>query len=162
MGRPSAAVRSPPHTVVGQTAVEGLDQVGDREVAKPIADADRLVPDDDEQVGLHPPRRDSDRLQHLRRLLPCEVRVSSAVHPLFGRLLPATGFKRIDGSLFLVVGLPDGSPGTIPLAATDILGDQPVVELTATLSVDGIRELRALISSLRPQRRSPSGPKMRK
>ena len=75
------------------------------------------------------PGRDSDRLQHLRRLLPCEVRVTSTVHPLFGRLLPATGFKRCDGSLFLVVGLPDGSPGTIPVSATDILGDEPVVEL---------------------------------
>src|ERR1019366_6084151 len=37
--------------------------------------------------------RDRDRLQHLRRLLPCEVRVTSVVHPLFGRLLPANGFK---------------------------------------------------------------------
>ena len=90
------------------------------------------------------------------------MRVSSAVHPLFGRLLPATGFKRIDGSLFLVVGLPDGSPGTIPVTATDILGDEPVVEVTATLSVEGIRELRALTGSLRSPRRSPSGPKKRK
>jgi hypothetical protein len=106
--------------------------------------------------------RESDRLQHLRRLLPCEVRVTSAVHPLFGRLLGATGFKRIDGSLFLVVGLPDGSPGTIPVTATDILGDEPAVELAAALSVDGIRELRALIGSMKSQRRSPSGPKKRK
>ena len=82
--------------------------------------------------------------------------------PLFGRLLPATGFKRIDGSLFLVVGLPDGSPGTIAVTATDILGDEPVVELAAALSVEGIRELRTLIGSVKSQRRSPSGPKKRK
>jgi hypothetical protein len=33
-------------------------------------------------------------------------------------------FKLQNGSLFLIVGLPDGSPGTIPVAATDILGDE--------------------------------------
>jgi len=95
-------------------------------------------------------------------LLPCEVRVTSSVHPLFGRLLPATGFKRIDGSLYLVVALPDGSPGTIAVSATDILGDEPVVELAAALSVEGIRELRALVGSMKPRRRSPSSPKKRK
>jgi hypothetical protein len=95
-------------------------------------------------------------------LLPCEVRVTSEVHPLFGRLLPATSFKRIGGSLFLVVGLPDGSPGTIRVTATDILGDEPVVELAAALSVEGIRELRAVVASIKPPRRSPSRPKTRK
>ena len=48
--------------------------------------------------------------------------MTSSVHPLFGRLLLASGFKRHGGVLFLVVLLPDGSPGTIPVAATDILG----------------------------------------
>jgi hypothetical protein len=95
-------------------------------------------------------------------MLPCEVRVTSAVHPLFGRLLRADRFKRIGGSLFLIVGLPDGSPGTIPAAATDILGDEPVIELGVALSVEGIRQLRAQVESLRPPRGSPSGPKMRK
>ena len=90
------------------------------------------------------------------------MRVTSAVHPLFGRLLPATGFKRIDGSLFLVVGLPDGSPGTIPVTATDVLGDDPIVELAAALSVEGIRELRTLVGSMKPPRRSQSGLKKRK
>ena len=90
------------------------------------------------------------------------MRVTSAVHPLFGRLLPASGFKRIAGLLYLVVALPDGSPGTILVTATDILGDEPVVELTAALSVEGIRELRALIGAVKSPRRSPSGPKKRK
>jgi hypothetical protein len=98
-------------------------------------------------------------------LLPCEVRVTSPVHPLFGRLVAASGFKRRDGTLFLVVGLPDGSPGTIPVVATDILGTEPVAGIVTVLSVEGIRELRALTGSLkssRRSRRSPVGAKTRK
>jgi hypothetical protein len=34
---------------------------------------------------------DSDRLQHLRAVLPCDVRVTASSHPLFGRLLAARG-----------------------------------------------------------------------
>ena len=33
----------------------------------------------------------------------------------------ATSFRRLNGSLFLVVQLPDGSPGTIRADATDVL-----------------------------------------
>jgi hypothetical protein len=44
-------------------------------------------------------------------VLPAEVRVTAATHPLFGRLLWASGFKRLGGVLHLVVTLPDGSPG---------------------------------------------------
>lgn len=60
------------------------------------------------KVGFADADSDGDRLQHFRAVLPCEVRVISPVHPLFGRLLPAGGFKRIDGAVFLVVELPDG------------------------------------------------------
>ncbi|HUB71891.1 MAG TPA: hypothetical protein VL984_15830 [Acidimicrobiales bacterium] len=60
------------------------------------------------------------------------------------------------------MGLPDGSPGTLPVTATDILGDEPVVELAAALSVEGIRELRVLIGSMKPKGRSPSSPQSRK
>jgi len=112
------------------------------------------------EEGLADVRRDSDRLQYLRRLLPCEVRVTSAVHPLFGRLVPATGFKRREGVLLLVVILLDGSPGTIPVDATNALGEPPVEVGTSVLSVEGVRRLQALISSLdsgrsrvRPRRR---------
>jgi hypothetical protein len=66
--------------------------------------------------------RDGDRLQHLRAVLPCEVRVISAAHPLSGRLVAARSFKRLNGVLLVVIELPDGSPGTIPAAATDVLG----------------------------------------
>jgi hypothetical protein len=114
------------------------------------------------QECLAHPDRDSDRLQHLRQLLPCEVRVTASVHPLFGRLLPATGFKRYDGVLYLVVGLPDGSPGTIPVTATDILGEEAPQGVATSLTVEGIRELRVLVESLQPVRRSPSRPKTRK
>lgn len=94
--------------------------------------------------------------------MPCEVRVTSEVHPLFGRLLPATGFKRHEGVLFLIVSLPDGSPGTIPLSATDILGVEPAPVLVTALSVDGIRQLRTLVGSMKRPGRSPSGPRTRK
>jgi len=113
--------------------------------------------------GLADPDRDSDRLQHLRRLLPCEVRVTSGVHPLCGRLLPATSFKRWRGDLLLVVVLPDGSPGTIPVSATDVLGETtPIDTPSGVLTVEGVRQLRELVGTLKPRRRSPSGPKTRK
>jgi hypothetical protein len=51
------------------------------------------------------------------------VRVTAEVHPLFGRLLWASGFKRLGGVLHLVVTLPDGSPGTIRADATGVFGD---------------------------------------
>ena len=67
-----------------------------------------------EQVTFPGAGRDSDRLQQLRAVLPCEVRVTAVTHPLFGRLLAASGFKRRGGVLSLVVMLPDGSPGHDP------------------------------------------------
>ncbi len=71
------------------------------------------------------------------------------VHPLFGRLLWASGFKRLGGVLHLVVTLPDGSPGTIRADATGVLGGG--LELQAApgtvLSVEGIRQLRVLVDA---------------
>jgi hypothetical protein len=91
------------------------------------------------------PDRDTDRLQHLRRVLPCEVRVTSSLHPLFGRVLEASGFKRWDGVLLLVVVLPDGSPGTVAADATDVLGVMAPEPTLAVLSVEGVRRLRVLV-----------------
>jgi hypothetical protein len=96
-------------------------------------------------VGFADPGRDSDRLQQLRRVLPCEVRVTSPVHPLAGRLLLASGFKRWQGEVLLVVTLPDGSKGTVPAAATDVLGDVPSPLVVSVLSVEGVRRLRVLL-----------------
>ncbi len=112
----------------------------------PAADGD--VAERAGQVCFSGADRDGDRLQHLRAVLPCEVRVTSAAHPLGGRLVAARSFKRLNGVLLLVIELPDGSPGTIPAAATDVLGsgeaDGPAVVLDAV----GWRELRALVSAL--------------
>ena len=36
--------------------------------------------------------------------------------------MAARSFKRLNGELLLVIELPDGSPGTIPAGATDVLG----------------------------------------
>jgi hypothetical protein len=78
--------------------------------------------------------------------------VTSPVHPLFGRLLSASGFKRWNGSLLLVVVLPDGTPGTIPAEATDVFGVPPAPVVTAVLSVEGVRRLRAVVEPLAPRR----------
>jgi hypothetical protein len=87
------------------------------------------------------------------------VRVTSAVHPLFGQLLRAKSFRRWDGAVLLVVVLPDGSPGTIRADATDVLGVAVEPPVSSVLSVEGLRRLRVLVDSLTPawprSRRSP-------
>jgi hypothetical protein len=83
-------------------------------------------------------------------VLPAEVRVTSEVHPLFGRLLWASGFKRLGGVLHLVVVLPDGSPGTIRADATGVFGDEfeaPSEPAATVLSVEGIRQLCVLVDA---------------
>ncbi|HEX2040465.1 MAG TPA: hypothetical protein VHF47_12125, partial [Acidimicrobiales bacterium] len=127
-----------------------------------VAAPDGGVTEGGGQERLADTHRDRDTLQHLRRLLPCDVRVTSAVHPLFGRVLQATGFKRWDGALLLVVVLPDGSPGTIPANATDVLGSPPEAPVVAVLSVEGVRQLRTLLDALGPRRASRKSPRTRK
>jgi hypothetical protein len=81
--------------------------------------------------------------------------VTAATHPLFGRLLEAVSFKRLSGVLHLVAMLPDGTPGTIPAAATSVFGEDHVDEAVGTvLSVEGVRRLRALVEVRSSQRRS--------
>ncbi|MGH9092410.1 MAG: hypothetical protein ACRDZR_13700 [Acidimicrobiales bacterium] len=86
----------------------------------------------------------------------------SSVHPLAGQVLEAKTFKRRSGALFLVVLLPDGSPGTIPADATDIFGEGSPVGPVTTLTVEGVRCLRALVGSMTPAGPSPGRPKTRK
>jgi hypothetical protein len=95
-------------------------------------------------MGLAGPGSEGDRLQQLRAVLPCEVRVVAETHPLFGRLLAAKSFKRWNGVLLLVIDLPDGSPGTIRCDATDVLG---VVEPGPRSVLDGagLRALHRLV-----------------
>jgi hypothetical protein len=83
--------------------------------------------------------------------------VTSSVHRLFGRLLMPSGFKQRGGVQFLMVLLPDGSPGTIPGAAPDILGADPVRGVVTAPSVEGIWELRAPAGSLK----GLGGPRLR-
>jgi len=81
---------------------------------------------------------------------------------LFGRVLPASGFKRRNGDLLLLVVLPDGSPGTVPADATDLLGPSAVEAITSTLSVEGVRRLRLLLGTLGLAGGSPKGTRTRK
>ena len=81
-------------------------------------------------------------------MLPCEVRVISKTHPLSGRLVAARSFKRLNGGLVLVIELPDGSPGTIPADATDVLGPAEVDGAGVVLDAPGWRRLRELVVAL--------------
>ena len=88
--------------------------------------------------------------------------MTSPVHPLFGRVLPASGFKRWNGDLLLLVVLPDGSSGTVPADATDVLGTSQSEAVTSVLSVEGVRRLRLLLATLGPPGRSPKVTRTRK
>ena len=81
-------------------------------------------------------------------MLPCDVRVTSKTHPLSGRLVAARSFKRLNGVLLLVIELPDGSPGTIPAEATDVLGAVEAAGPGTVLDAAGWRRLRALAAAL--------------
>ena len=150
------------HRVVDPVATHQDAEVLDGEPAHAELLVDGALAQGFEQVGLAGPGRSSDTLQHLRRLLPCEVRVISPVHPLFGRLLEATGFKRWSGTVLLVVVLPDGSPGTISASATNVLGEEPPAGPATVLSVEAVGQLRTLVGALKPARRSPSRLQTRK
>ena len=77
--------------------------------------------------------------------------MTAATHPLFGELLAASDFRRLDGVLHLVVVLPDGSPGTIRAEATDVLGARPEATAgTVVLDVEGLLSLRRLVLQLQP------------
>jgi hypothetical protein len=81
-------------------------------------------------------------------VLPCAVRVAAVTHPLYGRTLDAVSFVHLRGVLHLVVKLPDASPGTIPVSATDIFGELAAAGPAAVLDADGLRRLRALALAL--------------
>jgi hypothetical protein len=103
----------------------------------------------EQQVALAGAGSDSDRLQHLRAVLPCDVRVTAAMHPLFGELLVCSGFKRWNGVLLLVVELPDGSPGTVRADATNVFAAVPIAPTGLVLDGEGIQALHALVAGLR-------------
>jgi hypothetical protein len=84
--------------------------------------------------------------------LPCRVRVTAPSHPLFGDVLEASGFKRWNGELLLVVRLPDGSPGTVRVEMTDVFAGPPVVPTSFVLDGAGIQQLHRLVVTLQRQR----------
>jgi len=91
-------------------------------------------------------------------VLPCDVRVTASTHPLFGELLAASGFKRWNGVLLLVVALPDGSPGTIRADATDVFAAAPVEPTRMVLDCEGLQALRVLVAALqRPRSTAAAG-----
>ena len=81
-------------------------------------------------------------------MLPCAVRVTAEAHPLSGRMLDALSFIHLRGVLHLVVRLPDSSPGTIPVSATDVFGERAAEGPATVLDADGLRRLRALTLAL--------------
>jgi hypothetical protein len=93
------------------------------------------------QAGLVAFDHEGDRLRHVRAVLPCEVLVTAAAHPLRGRGLRAYAFRHVDGVLHLKVGLPEGRSGLVRADATDVHADgeeRPGL----VLDVAGLRELR--------------------
>jgi len=74
--------------------------------------------------------------------------VTGAGHPLCGCTLDAVSFVHLRGVLHLVVRLPDSSPGTIPVSATDIFGTAAAAGPAVVLDADGLRRLRALVTAL--------------
>jgi len=85
--------------------------------------------------------------------------VTARTHPLFGELLAASGFKRWNGVLLLVVGLPDASPGTIRADATDIFAGEPVAPGCLVLDGEGMQALHALVVALARARSAAAGGK---
>jgi hypothetical protein len=79
----------------------------------------------------------------LRPALPGEVTVTAAHHPLAGARLAVEGRRRVRGVPCLVVRLPDGTPGTVELAATSAA--EGGARAGALLSVAGVRRLRRLL-----------------
>ena len=72
--------------------------------------------------------------------------MTASRHPLFGLLLAAHHFRRVDGVVFLVVTLPDGSPGTIRVDATDAVDATAPEEAGLVLDGEGLRSLRHLVT----------------
>jgi hypothetical protein len=82
----------------------------------------------------------------LRASLPVEVTVTAAHHPLCGERLVVEGRRRVGGARCLIVRLPDGTPGTIEVAATSAgVASEPSAGV-ALLSVEGVRRLRRLLA----------------
>jgi len=87
------------------------------------------------------------RLRGSRASLPADVLVTSRAHPLAGTRLAVEGRTTVDGVRCLVVRLPDGTPGTIAVAATSA-GAPGQAATGALLTVDGVRVVRGLLDAV--------------
>ena len=79
--------------------------------------------------------------------MPADVLVTSRAHPLAGTRLAVEGRTTVDGVRCLVVRLPDGTPGTIAVAATSA-GAPGQAATGALLTVDGVRVVRGLLDAV--------------
>jgi len=86
----------------------------------------------------------------LRPSPPGAVTVTAAHHPLAGRRLAVEGRRAIGGRAHLIVRLPDGTPGTVELAATTAAATESGAPVGALLSVEGVRRLRRLLTGGAP------------
>jgi hypothetical protein len=82
----------------------------------------------------------------LRPLLPEEVTVTAAAHPLCGERLAVEGRRRVGGVPCLIVRLPDGTPGTIEVKATSAAATASEPSAGVLLSAEGVRQLRRLLA----------------
>ncbi len=73
-------------------------------------------------------------------------------HPLFGEVLEASGFKRWNGQVLLVVRLPDDSPGTVRAESTDVFAEAAMAATPLAMDGEGIQRLHGLVVALQRQR----------
>ena len=98
-------------------------------------------------AGLSPLDEEEHRLRELRAVLPVEVLVTASEHPLAGARLAVEGRTTVGGVRCLIVRLPDGTPGTIAVAATSA-GGRVSPAGGALLSAEAVRRLRALLATV--------------
>lgn len=98
-------------------------------------------------AGLAPHDEGEHRLRDSRGSLPADVLVTAPAHPLMGARLGVEGRTTVGGVRCLVVRLPDGTPGTIAVAATSAGGDGEGAT-GALLTVGGVRVVRRLLDAV--------------
>jgi len=98
-------------------------------------------------AGLAPQHEEEHRLRDLRAALPVDVQVTASSHPLSGARLAVEGRTTVGGVRCVVVRLPDGTPGTIAVAATSA-GGRDQAAAGALLSADAVRVVRGLLDAV--------------
>ena len=85
------------------------------------------------------------RLSGVRGSLPGEVLVTAVEHPLAGSRLAVEGRTTVGGVRCWVVRLPDGTTGTVAVAATSAGGGSGRVAGGVLLSPQAVRAVRRLL-----------------